>query len=319
MKDRIRKQVPVYLFVGFLEGGKTHMIQESMEDQRFNSGEKTMIISCEEGIEEYDISRFWGKNVYVESIEEESDLTPERLEEITNMHKIDRIIVEYNGMWMLQSLFNAMPESWDVYQCVMSADSSTFEIYNSNMRSLMFDKLSVCEMLVLNRASDSINREEVHKIVRGVNPRAEIVYDFPDGRIEYDDIEDELPFDVDAPVINIEDRDFAVWYRDLVDDMQKYNGKTVKFKGLVAVNPDMDANTVIIGRHVMACCAEDITFAGLACRFDKAISLKTGDWILLTAKIRIEANKLYAMPGPVLYAQSTAFAVKPEPELATFY
>lgn len=315
----MNKQVPVYLFVGFLEGGKTHMIQESMEDERFNSGEKTMIICCEEGIEEYDVERFWGRNVYFENIENESDLTPERLREITDMHKIDRIIVEYNGMWMLRTLFEAMPDSWDVYQCVMSADCSTFELYNSNMRALMFDKLSVCEMVVLNRATENANREELHKLVRAVNPRAEIIYDFPDGRIEYDDIEDELPFDVDAPVIEIEDRDFAVWYRDICEDMSKYNGKTVKFKGLVAVDPQMGNKSVIIGRHVMTCCADDIQFAGLVCCFDKPTSLKTGDWILLTAKIKLEQHRMYSARGPVLYAQSTAFAVKPNPELATFY
>lgn len=316
----MKKQIPVYLFVGFLEGGKTHMIQESMEDQRFNSGEKTMIICCEEGIEEYDISRFWSKNIYVENIESEDLLTPERLAEITDMHKIDRIIVEYNGMWMLQTLFEAMPDSWDVYQCVMSADCATFEIYNANMRSLMFDKLSACEMLVINRTTENANREEIHKIVRGVNPRAEIVYDFPDGRIEYDDIEDELPFDVDAPVIEIEDRDFAIWYRDMTEDMSKYNGKTVKFKGIVAVDKEkIGKNAVIIGRHVMTCCADDIAFAGLVCQFDKNVSLQTGDWILLTAKIKVERHPMYSSEGPVLHAISTAFAVKPDPELATFY
>ena len=70
----MKNKIPVYLFIGFLEGGKTHMIQESMEDERFNSGEKTMIISCEEGIDEYDVSRFWGKNVYIENIENENEL-----------------------------------------------------------------------------------------------------------------------------------------------------------------------------------------------------------------------------------------------------
>ena len=49
-------ETAVYLFTGFLEGGKTHIIQESMADERFNTGEKTLIILCEEGIEELDIS-----------------------------------------------------------------------------------------------------------------------------------------------------------------------------------------------------------------------------------------------------------------------
>ena len=72
-------KIPVYLFTGFLEGGKTHMIQESMESEQFNSGDKTLIIQCEEGVDELDLSRFWGQNVYLERIEEEADFTKERL------------------------------------------------------------------------------------------------------------------------------------------------------------------------------------------------------------------------------------------------
>ena len=315
----MKNNIPVYLFVGFLEGGKTHMIQESLEDQRFNSGEKTMLICCEEGIDEYDPSRFWGQNVYLQTIENEEDITLDNLNAITNKHIIDRIIVEYNGMWQLENLFMNMPESWDVFQIVMTADCATFELYNANMRSLMFDKLSACEMLVLNRATEDADRESIHKIVRGVNPRAEIVYDFPDGRIEYDDIEDELPFDIDADVIEIDDKDFAIWYRDMGEDVEKYKNKTVKFKGLIARDNQLGNSALIIGRHVMTCCTDDITFAGFVCKFPNDTTLNTGDWALLTAKIKIEHHPMYNRVGPVLYAESTAFAVKPNPELATFY
>ena len=313
------QRIPVYLFVGFLEGGKTHMIQESMEDERFNSGEKTLLISCESGIEEYDPTRFWGKNVYFEEIENEEDLTTAKLTEITKKHVIDRIVIEYNGMWQLNTLFEQMPDVWGIYQCVAVADCATFEVYNANMRSLTVDKLSACEMIVFNRANESVDKEGFHKIVRGVNPRAEIVYDYPDGRIEYDDIEDELPFDIDAPIIEIDDRDYAVWYRDLGIETDKYNKKIVKFKGLVARDKNLDDKTIIIGRHVMTCCADDIAYSGLVCHLPKATSLKTGDWILVTAEIKLENHPMYPRRGPVLYARSTDFAVAPNPELATFY
>ena len=108
----MKNQIPVYLFIGFLEGGKTHMIQESMEDERFNSGEKTMIISCEEGIDEYDISRFWGKNVYIENIENESDLNLETLNNIANKHIIEihssdflKILIRRAGLYILAFCF----------------------------------------------------------------------------------------------------------------------------------------------------------------------------------------------------------------------
>ena len=46
------EQIPVYLFTGFLEAGKTKFIQETMEDPRFNEGERTLLLICEEGLEE---------------------------------------------------------------------------------------------------------------------------------------------------------------------------------------------------------------------------------------------------------------------------
>ena len=85
-------KLPVYLFTGFLEGGKTHIIQESMEDKKFNSGEKTLLIQCEEGIDEFDFSRFWGKNVYLETIDEESQVTKEHLTTLAQKRRIDRVI-----------------------------------------------------------------------------------------------------------------------------------------------------------------------------------------------------------------------------------
>ena len=118
--------LPVYLFTGFLEGGKTHVIQESMEDKRFNSGEKTLILQCEEGIDEFEPEKFYGKNVYLEKIEDEGEINKENLTAIGRKHKLDRIIIEYNGMWMLGKLYENLPDNWGIYQEMMFADANTF-------------------------------------------------------------------------------------------------------------------------------------------------------------------------------------------------
>ncbi len=308
-------QLPVYLFTGFLEGGKTHIIQESMEDKRFNSGEKTLLLLCEEGEEEFDFSRFWGKNVYLEHIESEEDVTAANLEALAKKHRIDRIIIEYNGMWSLSTLYQNMPKNWAIYQEMMFADANTFLSYNANMRQLMVDKLLNCEMLVLNRTPEGIDKEEIHRVVRGVSRRAAITYDYPDGHVEYDEIEDPLPYDLDAEVVEIKDEDYAVFYRDLSEDMEKYDGKTLKFKGIVA----RDGDTVLAGRHVMTCCADDIAYHPMVCIFDKPTKLKTRDWVTLTGKIKVEKHKLYRGIGPVFYVKSSDFAVPPAQEVATFY
>ena len=312
-------KLPVYLFTGFLEGGKTHIIQESLNDENFNSGEKTLVLMCEEGVEELDPSQFWGQNIRIEYIDDEEKITKENLIALTKDRKIDRIIIEYNGMWLLERLYANMPSNWAIYQNMMFADANTFITYNNNMRQLTYDKLVDAEMVVLNRTPENIDKEEIHKIIRAVTRRAAIVYDYPDGHVEYDDIEDPLPFDINAPVIELRDADYAIWYRDLSENMSDYDSKTVKFKGMICIDNRLPSNAVVIGRHIMTCCADDIQYGGLICVFKTPQTLKTRDWITVTGKIKIEVNKLYKKNGPVLYVESTEFAVPPKQEVATFY
>ena len=312
-------KLPVYLFTGFLEGGKTSILQESLADEKFNSGEKTLILMCEEGIEELDPSKFWGQNVYIKFVESEAWLTKENLEAVAKEHKLDRVIIEYNGMWMLESLYRSFPDNWTIYQNMMFADAASFLNYNNNMRQLTVDKMRDAEMIVLNRTPDDIDKDMIHKVIRGTTRRAAIVYDYPDGHVEYDEIEDPLPFDINAPVIEIADEDYALWYRDLSENMNAYNGKTVKFKGIVANDPRLQNTSTIIGRHIMTCCADDIQYSGLICVFSAPVKLKTREWVTVKGKIKITSHKLYRSQGPIIQVESTEFAVPPQQEVATFY
>ena len=311
--------MPVYLFTGFLEGGKTTIIQESLADKRFNSGEKTLVIVCEEGVEELDPSKFWGQNVTIRFVESEAEFTTQKLTELAREHKYDRIIIEYNGMWQLNTLYMNMPRDWAIYQNMMFAEAKTFVAYNKNMRSLMYDKLKDAEMLVINRAYEEIDKDEIHKIVRGISRRCAIVYDYPDGHVEYDEIEDPLPFDINAELVDIKDDDYALWYRDLSENMKAYEGKKVRFKGMVARDPKLPKNAVILGRHIMTCCEDDIAFGGLVCNFKTPVSYQTGEWLVVTAKLRIERHKLYGSEGPVLYATDVARSSEPKNTVVTFY
>ena len=312
-----KKQKPIYLFTGFLESGKTRMIQETMEDKNFNDGSKILLIVCEEGIEEYDPTRFWGQNVRQLVIENESDLTPQLLADYEKKHVIDRVVIEYNGMWQLDTLYAALPRNWYIFQQLFFADASTILNFNANMRSLVYDKLRDADTVMFNRA-EGVDRMELHKLVRAVSRRATIAYDVGDD-LEYDEIEDPLPFDVNAPVVKIEDRDYAFFYRDMGESLPEWHGRTVKFKGLIARNPQLGKNALIIGRHVMSCCADDIAFSGLVCNFKREVPYQTGDWLIVTAELRVEKHKLYGGDGPVLYATDVSLTSEPRDPLAVFY
>ncbi len=311
-------EIPVYLFTGFLESGKTRFIQGFLEDERFGADGNTLLLVCEEGVEEYDSSKFKVDNVFVEYVENEKELTQDYLKKLQKKHKISRVVVEYNGMWSMNTLFDAMPMGWLIYQEMMFAQAGSFVAYNKNMRQLTFEKLQGADMVILNRCTDDLDRMEIHKIVRGVSRNADIAYEFSEDRVEYDDIEDPLPFDIEADVIDITDRDYAVWYRDLSEDMEKYVGKTVRFKGVVAYDNSFPKYTVVVGRHVMVCCEEDITYRGLVCKGVVVNGLQKRDWIIVTAKITKEFHEMYEEEGPVLYATEVKRTSQPEQQVVTF-
>ncbi len=313
------KEIPVYLFTGFLEAGKTKLIQETMEDKRFNAGEPTLILLCEEGIEELDFSAFPSQNVQMVTVEDPSVFTPAYLSELEKKYKAERVMVEYNGMWMLDAFYNALPENWLVYQEFMMADATTFLQYNANMRQLMVDKLQSCEVIVFNRYRDSIDKNELHKVVRGSSRKAAIGYEYEDGTFEQDTIEDPLPFDIEADVIEIGDDDYAIFYRDLSEEMDKYIGKTISFTGIVARDKALPDTQFVIGRHVMTCCEADITYRGLAVVAKEAAPVHTRDWLCVTGKLELEYNKVYRGKGPVLHLIEASVGKKPEKEVATFF
>ena len=316
---KLPTETPVYMFVGFLESGKTKFIQETFEDERFDTGENTLLLVMEEGVEEYDEGKFAVQNVSIANIDDKADLTEEKLTALQLEYGATRVVVEYNGMWLLEDFFKAMPEGWMINQLMTFFDTNTALNYNANMRQLVFDKIENTQMVVFNRYSAKVDKMDLHKLVRGITRRADIVYEYEDGKADFDDIEDPLPFDVNAPVIEIEDRDYAFFYRDLAENMENYIGKTVKFKGVVATDKRLPEANIVIGRHIMTCCEDDIQYSGLACVLPKSMDLQTRDWLEITAKIEFVKHTIYKGKGPVLMATTAEKCEKPEQELATFY
>ena len=312
-------QIPVYVFTGFLDSGKTKFIQETLEDSRFNAGERTLLLVFEEGEEEYDFSSYPHPNVFMEILDQET-VTTKQLQALAKKYRAQRVVAELNGMQLVGDLYSRFPDEWVVAQEVMFADTTTFMAYNSNMRNLVMDKLVGGQMVVFNRLEPGVDTMPFHKLARAANRRIDILYDFTDGTTAFDDVVDPLPFDISAPVIEVKDEDFALWYRDVTEEPEKYEGKVVEFKGQVALLRRTKDNMFAPGRFVMTCCADDIQFCGIPCCYAGVSKLEPRSWIMIKARIRAEKHPLYKGDvGPVL----TAISVKPgadpaDPDVATF-
>ncbi len=312
------QQIPVYAFSGFLDAGKTKFIQETLEDPRFNAGERTLLLVFEEGEEEYDFSAYPHDNVFRYTLDQQT-VTTKELKDLAKKHKVQRVVVECNGMQMVGDLYTRFPEDWVVAQEVMFADSTTFMTYNANMRNLVMDKLVGAQMVVFNRLTPGQDTMPLHKIARAANRRIDILYDYTDGSTAFDDVQDPLPFDINASVIEIKDEDYALWYRDVTEEPQKYEGKSVRFKAQVAMLRRERNAMFAPGRFVMTCCIDDIQFCGVPCRYAEAQTLESRSWVMVTAKITAEKHVLYhGELGPVLTAISVEPAAPAVEDVATF-
>ncbi len=311
-------QIPVYLFTGFLDSGKTSFIQETLEDPRYNDGTPTLLLLCEEGEIELDEEKMPNR-IFVQTIDSPDELKPKLLERLLRSSRAQRVFVEYNGMWEGRKLFDALPEGWVIVQEFCFMDSSTILSYNANMRNLVVDKLQTAEMVIFNRLAEGADVMPYHKLVRGISRRADIIYEDVKGQVSPDTIEDPLPFDINAEIIDIEDVDYAIWYRDLSEELPNYEGKTVRLKGRVIIDDRSDGSFFVFGRQVMTCCIEDIQFAGVACLYPDAFSLKNGSWATVTAKIHIGNHEAYGREGPLLTVIQVEPALPPLDEVATFY
>lgn len=313
------KEIPVYLFTGFLEGGKTTFIKNTLIGQDFNEGDRALLLVCEEGIEEYDEAELAAHNVMLETIEESEELTTEHLMKLQTQYKPKLVLIEYNGTWKLEQLFALdVPRGWTVVQIVANVDASTFDSYLGNMRAMMMEQVSMANLVIFNRCTEETKRGEYRRIVKANNRMATIVFEKEDGSTEFENPDDDLPYKLDAEVIEIADDDFGIFYIDASDNPDKYVGKTVRFKGMV-YKPKNYGNTAFVpGRHAMTCCVEDIAFVGYKCVSDMAAMLKDRQWVEVTGTIQKEYYREFKGDGPVIYATRVVPTEKPKEEVVLF-
>lgn len=292
--------IPVYIFCGFLESGKTTLIQTTLRDEGFNEGEKTLLLVFEEGIEEYDPKFLKETNTDVEYFDDLSQLNTDILRELDNKYTPDRVMVEFNGTWNIDDFLDIeMPLDWIVVQILSTIDASTFTNYINNMRTFMFNVINPADVIVFNRCDEDTKKAYLRTNVKSINKGAQIIYEMKDGTIS-PMTDEEMPFDLRADVIEINDDDYGLWYMDALDNARKYDGKTVVIQGRVMRRMEDPDDIYVIGRKAMVCCAEDTQLIGYMVKSKHAEQMVDGDWLQLKAKMHVVYDEEYRGEVPML-------------------
>ena len=138
------EEIPVYLFTGFMDSGKTSLIKDTIFENDFANGSKGLIIMCEDGDVEYDMDKLKAANIQVAEL----------------------------------------PKGWVIVQSLATVDSTTFDLYMNNMRAMMQEQVFASDVVIFNRTDDDTDRGHLRRTIKNINRKAQIVYERKDGTID---------------------------------------------------------------------------------------------------------------------------------------
>ena len=310
--------IPVYIVTGFLGAGKTKFITEMLTDEGFSEGERTLLLCCEEGEEEYDPEVLKKCNTTLVTLDEVRQIAGKRLIRMNREHQPERVIIEYNSTWLMENLYAAeKPDSWALAQIIDLVDATTFEMYLKNMRKYMADGLKEADLVIFNRCDASSRKSPWRRAVKGINGGARIFFENLDGTTDDGVADEDLPYDMKADPVAIGDEDFGTFYLDALEHPERYDGKRIHARGRAFRMDDMPKNCYVFGRHVMTCCAEDIGGIGFLCQY-KGEPPKTNDWVFVDAKVEKSFSPLHGTEAIILIEEKVAPANPPKEELVYF-
>ena len=300
---------PVYIINGFLDAGKTDFFRYTIAQPYFRTKGKTLLIVCEDGENDYEEKLLKNTNTVVEHIEEEEDFNPDALVALDAKHNPERILVEYNGMWNFKNM--RLPVMWNLEQQITVIDCSSFELYFSNMKSLLAEQIRNSDLILFNRCDGlTDNLPSYKRNVKAINQKADIIFEDQNGEVDVT-LDEDLPFDLNDDPIELNNYGYGMFYLDALDHVERYEGKNVKFKGMVLIPPEFPEGRFVPGRMAMTCCAQDMQFLGFACEYDKVDELKEKDWVEVTAKVVKQYVAEYKGEGPVLVATEVKKTTEP--------
>lgn len=312
-----KEGVPVYIITGFLDAGKTKFIAEMLADKGFSEGERTLILRCEQGEEEYDDALLQKANAMVRDIASPDEMD-EKLMALDKEILPERIIFEYNSTWTMERMYGApKPDEWELAQIVTVIDARTFELYLQNMRDFMTDGVKEADLVLFNRTTDETPKGKFRRTAKALNNSARVYFENPDGTTDDGVENDDLPYDMAADPIVIQDEMFGIWYLDAMEHPARYDGKNLKFKVQAAFMKGMPNKTYIASRQAMTCCADDIGGIGFVCQTENTLPTR-GKYYEVVAKAEKAMSPIHGREAIILIQKSIKAAEKPKDEVVYF-
>ncbi|MBW7572114.1 permease [Caproiciproducens faecalis] len=172
----------IEIICGFLESGKTTLIQNILEQEYMQQYRRIVIIQCEEGLTEFRAASMASKDVVLAQIEHPEKIRKGLFTKMKEELDPDLILIEYNGTWPIEQLLRVrLPSDYRIDRILFCAEASTFPMYIKNTGNMMLNQLGNADAVFLNRCS--ADTDTLKATVRSCNRTAKIC--FTDESVEH--------------------------------------------------------------------------------------------------------------------------------------
>lgn len=295
----MKTSIPVILIRGFLDAGKTTLINQMAADGRLGTG-RLLLLFCEEGETTFDRTAFHGDSVTAVCLEKESQFERNYLIQLTNLHTPSTVVIECNVMWgMIEFEF---PENWKIKEKIAVLAAPTLGLYLMNMRSFFGPMLSRCDQVFINRCEqgpESLSpfKAELRPLLYNISG---VLIESPNGYCGLDAVEDRLPYELEAETIHILSEHYVFWFYDCQDHPDRYRGRKVTLNADIKKTPLLNPGEFALGKIAVTCCEADMSFLGYLAHYEQIDSFPQYVHVQATAVIHYRFQQNYNAVMPCL-------------------
>lgn len=296
----INSPIPIILIRGFLEAGKTTLINRLINGRKICT-DNTLLISCEEGETAFDNVALNENHITLIDLENESKLNRDYLEYLSALYTPSMVIIECNVMWKMIEF--EIPRNWKVIKRIAVLSGPTLSLYLDNMRAYLGPMLSRCDQIIINRC-DSSGLDMLSPIKSKLRPLLDdissVLIESCGSTYGFNSIKDLVPYALDTNIIAITPENYGFWFYDCQDHRSRYEGRRISLDASIKKSPVLDTGEFALGRIAMTCCEADMSFLGYIAHYDQIDSFPQYSYVHVEADINYRFMQKYKAIMPYL-------------------
>lgn len=272
------RKIPVYLFTGFLDGGKTTRICQMLREGAIDAaGKPILLLQCESGLAGYPEVLQQTHSLHIHRLRTPEECTRQRLSSLA-AGQWGAVAVEWNGFWPCSLLERNLPPDWLLCRKYFCADAATIGVYASNLAGQTGDKVAYADAAYFRGASQA-DAPVLHRLVRQYSRCAQVMLLGPAGSWEAASCPEAELIPQDEGIQDVPDALYGAWFFDLEQTPSRYAGRKLRLRGRVIAQ----GGQVYFGRHVATGSCENADFWCLPLL--SPVTADKGAWYLLEAEV----------------------------------